>query len=158
MLSLLGAAISSIAAEYFMAGTTAAITLYCGIKLPRDKRKWGNSLIEINTIDKVEDILLPEYIKDKIRSLFRIYGVTDLSEYGGVYIAEKEDDLKRFEDKTVEVVEKILCEEDNIYHALYIHNNDFSTNVYAYESILTNTIKGEWDKNIVLKVYEDEFQ
>ena len=97
-------------------------------------------------------------IKDKIRSLFRIYGVTDLSEYGGVYIAEKEDDLKRFEDKTVEVTEKILCEEDNIYHALYIHNNDFSTNVYAYESILTSTIKEEWDKNIVLKVYEDEFQ
>lgn len=33
------AALSKFAVEYFISGATAAITLYCGTKTPRNRRK-----------------------------------------------------------------------------------------------------------------------
>lgn len=38
MFTALAAIATTSAMEYFIAGSTAAITLYCGTKLPRNKR------------------------------------------------------------------------------------------------------------------------
>lgn len=39
MFTFLATIAATTAAEYFIAGGAAAITLYCGAKLPKDKRK-----------------------------------------------------------------------------------------------------------------------
>ena len=38
-MAFLIAALSKIAVESFLSGATAAITLYCGVKTPRNRRK-----------------------------------------------------------------------------------------------------------------------
>lgn len=35
---LLFTALSKVAIDYFMTGATAAISLYCGVKIPKNKR------------------------------------------------------------------------------------------------------------------------
>lgn len=113
-------------------------------------------MITINTKQELETVSLPSFIEQHICLLFQLYDTEDLSAFGGVYWAENAEDINAFHDRTEECVEKYLCKKGNIYHVTYVHNNDFATELYAFERIVPEDMKRHFEENSIWMVHEDE--
>lgn len=109
----------------------------------------------------VEDALkfpVKEFIMSKLFMLLKLYETDSLKRYDEILVAENETDAAFFEGLYAEFTEKIICEDSVVWHAAYPTSNSSCKEVYVDECFMSNSLKQEWEDNLIRTVYEDEFQ
>lgn len=115
-------------------------------------------MITLYTKEDIERCGLPPFICDTAYCLLDAYKAENLEKYGGVFWIENAEELSPYETKTVEFVEIIITEKGKTWHGAFISNNDYATDIYVEDSIITSAIKEEWQANLIRTVDENEFQ
>lgn len=99
-----------------------------------------------------------EFIQKKLLLLLQLYETDSLKQHGEIIIAENEADAVFFEGLYAEFTEKIICEKSIVWHATFPTSNSSCKEVYIDECFMSNSLKQEWEDNLMRTVYEDEFQ
>ena len=99
-----------------------------------------------------------EFILKKLFALLELYNTDSLETYDEILVAENEADASFFEGLYAEFTEKIICEKSVIWHATYPTSNSSCKEVYIDENYMSDSLKQEWEDNLIRTVYEDEFQ
>lgn len=115
-------------------------------------------MITLYTKRDIERCNLPSFICDTAHCLLDAYKANNLEKYGGVCWIESAEELAPYEAKTVEFAEIIITESGKIWHGAFISNNDYATDIYVEDSIITSAIREEWQNNLIRTVDENEFQ
>lgn len=115
-------------------------------------------MITLYTKQDIENCNLPSFICDTAYCLLDAYRANNLEKYGGVCWIESAEELSQYEAKTVEFAEIIITESGEIWHGVFISNNDYATDIYVEDSIITSAIREEWQNNLIRTVDENEFQ
>mgnify|MGYP006992119909 FL=1 len=115
-------------------------------------------MITLYTKRDIERCNLPSFICDTAYCLLDAYRANNLEKYGGVCWIESAEELAPYEAKTVEFAEIIITEGGKIWHGAFISNNDYATDIYVEDSIITSAIREEWQNNLIRTVDENEFQ
>lgn len=98
------------------------------------------------------------FIMTKLLMLLKLYETDSLKHYDEILVAENEADAAFFEGLHAEFTEKIICEETIVWHATFPTSNSSCKEVYIDECFMSNSLKREWEDNLIRTVYEDEFQ
>ena len=114
-------------------------------------------MITLNSKEDVQSSDVPFFVSAHVLGLLGVYETESLEKYGGVCWIEKPSDLFDYYDKPVEFAEIIMTGEENVWHATFVHNNDYSTDVYVPEYLMDERLGNEWRADVVRTVYEDEF-
>lgn len=114
-------------------------------------------MITLNSKEDVQNSDVPFFVSAHVLGLLGVYETESLEKYGGVCWVEKPSDLFAYYDKPVEFAEIIMTGEGNVWHATFVHNNDYSTDVYVPEYLMDERLRNEWRADVVRTVYEDEF-
>ena len=114
-------------------------------------------MIKLNSKEAIENSNVPFFVASYALRLLDLYDTCNLEPFGGVYWIEKQSELIAYHDKPAEFVEIIMTEKESVWHASFVHNNDFSTDVYVPEYLIDEKIRKDWQANLIRKVYEDEF-
>ena len=115
-------------------------------------------MIRLCSVEDALEFPVKEFIMSKLLMLLKLYETDSLKHYDEILIAENEADAAFFEDLYAEFTEKIICEDSVVWHATYPTSNSSCKEVYVDECFMSNSLKQEWEDNLIRTVYEDEFQ